>query len=244
MRILTNLIDIILPPRCVFTGDHVDAQGTISPQIWASLNFLSDPLCRCCGFPFEFKVASGEEALCAACLKEKPVFTMARSALAYDEASKDFVLGFKHGDRMEAAVPMMPWLKMAGKDFWEQADVIVPVPLHRWRLLRRRYNQAAVMASYLGKSVSKTVCLDGLIRVRATPTQGHLKAKEREKNVRRAFAVNPCRSHMLKGKNIVLIDDVLTTGSTVTECAKELLNAGGSNVYVLTLARVVKPERF
>lgn len=242
MRSFTKLIDAVLPPRCPFTGEIVDSQGTVSPAAWAGLSFITAPQCHACGFPFEFAVPAGSaENLCAACLAQKPVYDRARAALAYDDASRDFILGFKHGDQMHSVVAMLPWLKQAGADILPQADTIVPVPLHRWRLLRRRYNQAAVIGGALARETGKAFMADALVRTRATPTQGRLKANERAANVKRAFTIHPRRS--VVGKSIVLIDDVYTTGATVSECVKVLLKAGAKSVSVLTLARVVKGKR-
>jgi len=244
MTSLTKLIDAILPPRCPFTGEIVDSQGTVSPQAWGELSFITAPYCHNCGFPFEFAVPAGSgESLCAGCLQDRPEFSMARSALVYNDASRDFILGFKHGDRTESVVPMVPWLKQAGADLWVRADVIVPVPLHRWRLLRRRYNQAALIGRVMGKAVGVSFVADALVRTRATQTQGHLNAKERHKNVRRAFEIHPARATAIKDKRVILIDDVYTTGSTVRECTKTLLASGAKDVMVLTLARVVRAER-
>lgn len=244
MFYISKLIDAILPPRCAFTGNLVDSQGMIAPEAWAGLSFISAPNCHNCGLPFEFAPTAGALMQCAACLTEAPEFSMARAALAYDEASRGFILGFKHGDQTESVVTMVPWLKAAGADFWERADVIVPVPLHRWRLLRRRYNQAALMGRAMARAMEKGFVADALHRTRATPSQGHLKADARKKNVSKAFAVNEKRAGVLKGKNVVLIDDVYTTGATVRECTRVLLAGGAGEVFVLTLARVVKPERF
>lgn len=239
------LIDAILPPRCVFTGNLVDSQGMITPEAWTKLNFISTPYCHNCGSPFEFMPSGKGDALkCAACLTDQPEYSMARTALAYDDASRSFILGFKHGDRTESVVTMVPWLKAAGADFWDTADMIVPVPLHRWRLLRRRYNQAALMGQAIARAMEKSFCPDALLRTRATPSQGHLKADERRKNVKSAFALHPKRREMIRNKKIVLVDDVYTTGSTVRECARVLKTGGAKEVFVLTLARVVKPERF
>lgn len=245
MKIYQSILDTILPPRCVISGDVVDSQGTISPKSWASLSFISAPYCDACGFPFEFYTGGNQgENLCAACLKERPVFDKARAALVYDDASRDLILGFKHGDKTHAAVSMVPWLRLAGNDFWQDAKVIVPVPLSRWRLWRRRYNQAALMAQVVGKAVQKDVLVDALIRTRSTPSQGHLNASARADNVKNAFSVNPKCAGLLVGKSVVLIDDVYTTGSTAKECTKALLKAGAVRVFVLSLARVVRPERF
>lgn len=245
MNIYRSFLDVLIPPRCVLTGDLVDVQGAISPVAWAALRFISAPYCDACGFPFEFDTGIDTGAsLCAACIKEPPVFDKARAALVYDDASRDMILGFKHGDKLHTVTAMAPWLKLAGADFWDGADVIVPVPLNRWRLLRRRYNQSALMALEAGKAIGKDVAVDALIRERQTKTQGHLSANERAANVKNAFVLNPKRANQITGKSVVLIDDVYTTGATVKECTKALLKAGASRVFVLTLAKVVRPERF
>ena len=237
-----RLIDAVLPPRCPFTGEIVDRQGMVSPQAWGQLSFIAAPHCHVCGFPFEFAVPAGSsEALCGACLAERPEYSRARASLVYDDASRGFILGFKHGDQIHSVVAMLPWLKQAGADILPDADMIVPVPLHHWRLLRRRYNQAAIIGAAIAKDAGKTFVADALLRTRATPTQGHLKAKERAANVRKAFRIHPKRN--VAGKKIVLVDDVYTTGATVRECVKVLKKAGAADVRVLTLARVVKAGR-
>lgn len=242
MYSFAKLIDVVLPPRCPFTGEIVDSAGTVSPSAWAALSFIAAPYCDACGFPFEFAVPKGSgETLCAACLSDRPAFKHARAALVYNDASRDFILGFKHGDQIHSVVAMVPWLKQAGADILTDADMIVPVPLHRWRLLRRRYNQAAIIGRAIATECGKVFVPDALTRTRATPTQGHLKAKERAQNVKRAFAAHPKRE--IAGKKVLLVDDVYTTGATVNECVKVLLRAGAAEVSVLTLARVVKPGR-
>lgn len=238
-RALGAVVDAVLPPRCLVSGDVVAEQGMVAPAVWGELNFIGAPLCACCGYPFEF--ATEGEALCGACLRESPPFSAARAALAYDDASRGMILKFKHGDQMHAALTFYPWMERAGRDLLVQAEMVTPVPLHRWRLLKRRYNQAAILAQGLAKRAGKPCVNDILLRHRATPSQGHLNFKERRRNVKRAFVLNPKRADAVKGKNILLIDDVYTTGATVGECVNALLKAGAAGVNVLTLARVVKP---
>lgn len=233
-----TLIDLILPPRCIVTGEIVQEQGTISPQVWKKLQFISDPQCRKCGVPFEF--FAGDEALCAPCLDHPPPFDQARSCLIYNDASRDLILGFKHADKLHITRAFTPWMARTGKDMLQEADALIPVPLHRWRLLRRRYNQAAILAKALSVQTSVRWWPDALSRVRATPTQGHLKAKDRAENVRNAFMLTPSYTARIAGKSLVLIDDVFTTGSTVKECASVLKKAGAERVDVLTLARTVR----
>ena len=244
MSILAKAVDFIMPPRCIVTGDIVDAQGMISPAAWGALNFISDPQCHRCGFPFDFDDGQAREGnICAACMKEPPVFNKARSALVYDDASRNVILSFKHADQTLSVPSFIPWLNRAGSEVLASADYLVPVPLHRWRLLRRRFNQSGLIAQYLSRDTKIPALLDCLSRTRATVTQGHLHADQRKKNVKNAFAVHPKHIDRIKNKHLVLIDDVYTTGSTVSECAKVLLKAGAASVNILTLARVVRPSR-
>lgn len=233
------MVDFVLPPRCPGSGEIVDAQGSLSPAVWQGLRFISAPLCGACGLPFPFE--NGDPAaLCLSCVQERPVFRTARAALAYDDGSRDLILRFKHADQTHTVYSFIPWMRLAGRAMLADADVIVPVPLHPHRLLKRRYNQAALLAQALARAVEKPFLPDTLRRVKATPTQGFLKAHEREKNVRRAFAVPDRKRAGVSGRKIILVDDVLTTGATVSECAKTLLKAGAQSVDVLTIARVVR----
>lgn len=239
-RTFGRVIDAVLPPRCLVTGEIVGIQGTVAPQIWKNLNFINDPQCDCCGFPFPFAAESG--ALCAGCLGQTPVFASARAALAYDDASRQMILKFKHADQTHAVQAFLPWLRRAGAQMLEKADIIVPVPLHPFRLLQRRYNQAALLAQALAKSSGLPYIPEALRRSRATPSQGHLGYKERQKNVKNAFTVPPRQVPVLQGKTVILVDDVYTTGATAKECTKALLAADARAVHILAIARVVRPE--
>lgn len=194
---------------------------------------MAAPFCARCGAPFDLPVEEG--TLCGACLDQEPVFTAARSALIYDDFSKPLILRLKHADRLHPVPALANWMVRAGGDMWGQVDVIVPVPLHRWRLLKRRYNQAALLAQAIGKQTGKPVSVDLLRRVRSTASQGHFSRKERAANVAKAFTVK--KGAEITGKRIVLVDDVLTSGATVNECASILFKAGAASVFVLTLAR-------
>lgn len=238
MKTANILLDLLLPPRCPVSGEIVNATGLLAPHIWAGLSFIEIPYCHDCGLPFSFDM--GEGAICASCAGNPPVFGQARSALVYDDASRGLILAFKHGDRLESVPALVPFMMRAGGDLIAQADYLVPVPLYRWRLLRRRYNQASLLAYGIGKAAKKTVLPDSLFRTRSTPIQGHMTSGARAKNVKNAFAVREKDKARVAGKNILLIDDVYTTGATVSECAKALLKAGAAQVNVLTLARVAK----
>lgn len=237
-QFIQQAVNTILPPRCILTGQFVDAQGTLSPEAWSQLEFIAEPCCETCGFPFDFEVEEG--SLCASCIDFPPRFESARAALKYGEGSRQIILGFKHADKIHALPSLIPWIKRAGKSMLSCADLLIPVPLHYRRLLARRYNQSALIAYALSKETGIAVLPDGLKRIRSTPPQGHLSAKERYKNVRSAFAVTPEHAGTLKGKTVVIIDDVYTTGATVNECTKALKKAGVKAVHILTLARVAR----
>lgn len=233
--LLEHFFDLLLPPLCLNCEAPVGGNQTLCPDCWKAINFVAPPWCASCGAPFEVPVEAG--TLCGECIAYPPDFSAARSAMIYDDASKRLILGFKHNDRLHPAEALAGWLHRAGAELWDKTDAIIPVPLHRWRLFKRRYNQAALLAHELGKRAGKSVVVDGLIRVIATPAQGHMNREDRKRNVAGAFSVNPRRADVLAGKTVVLVDDVFTTGATVNECSRILRKAGVGEVYVLTLAR-------
>lgn len=235
----------ILPARCPVNGRIVSESGAISPEAWAQLTFISAPQCRCCGFPFPVAETASpptlDDFLCGDCLETPKLYQSCRSALVYDEASRSLILAFKHGDQTLLARFLAGLMVRSGADILAGgADVLVPVPLHWRRLVMRRYNQSALLARHISALSGVPVDAFSLVRTRATPSQGHKRAKERLENVGNAFEVKAGRCDRIEGKSIVLIDDVLTTGATIGECCKALLKAGARSVDVLTVARVVK----
>lgn len=232
-------LDALLPPRCLACGQIVDEPGALCAPCWDKAGFIAQPHCRRCGLPFEF-VAATPDLECASCVAELPAFDRARAAMRYGDGARSLVLRFKHADATHAAPGMARWMARAGAELLADCDVIAPVPLHRWRLLWRRYNQAALLALELGRIAERRVVADLLMRRRATPSQGHLDRARRRANVASAFAVRPRHADAVKDRRVLLVDDVMTTGATVDECAKTLKRAGASAVDVLTLARVVR----
>lgn len=238
MRLATSLLDMILPPLCSGCKNPVGAVGTLCPTCWQGLTFIATPHCACCGLPFDILSDSSamDTMLCDACLAQRPAFDRARAPLVYDEASRALILRFKHGDALHLSRLFAPLLAGAGAALLARADALVPVPLSRRRLWKRRYNQSAELARQLSQQTSIPSLLHMLRRVRATPSQGGLTQAERRKNVKGAFAVaDPAQ---IAGKTIVLIDDVMTSGATVNEAAKTLKDAGAARVDVLAIARV------
>jgi ComF family protein len=238
LRMLHKVVDVILPPRCFVTGDIVGKNGSVSPDFWKKLTFISKPFCYQCGLPFEF-TSQDNDFICGRCSQNSPAFDRSRSALVYDDESKSMILAFKHGDQCHAAISFVQWLKTAGQDMIANSDIITPVPLHRWRLWQRRYNQAALLVDGLVKDNHDIVpIVDLLIRDVNTVSQGYMKQKQRQKNVAGAFSINQKYVERIKGKTILIVDDVFTTGSTLNACAKVLKKAGAEQVYTLCLARV------
>ena len=234
-RAAGKILDFLLPPLCLSCDAPTGASHALCPECWSSIHFITAPYCACCGAPFEAPVGDG--MLCAACIASPPVFAAARAAMLYDDASRHLVVAFKH-DRIHSVRALAAWMARAGQELLAGADLLVPVPLHRWRLFKRRYNQAALLAHELAAHAQKPMLVDALLRVKPTPTQGHMKRKERQANVKGAFGVPDRARGRIKDKTVLLIDDVLTTGATVNECSQALLDAGARAVNVLTLARV------
>ena len=240
MYIMGKILNFLLPARCIVTGDIVESSEMISAEAWAQLDFLSAPFCAKCGVPFQVLDNDVNEVLvCTYCLDNPPFYEKARAALRYDDGSRGLVLAYKHGDKTHMAIPFSLWMANAGQDVLDGADIIVPVPLHWKRLIKRRYNQAALLAQCLSKKTKLPVDTTSFKRTRATRPQGHMNMKDRRKNVGSAFAVADVNRKVFEGKSIVLVDDVFTTGATVNECAKVLLEAGARSVNVLVVARTV-----
>lgn len=237
-RLAGTALNAVLPPLCLACRTEVDEPGALCAACWGKIAFLAPPLCGACGFPFDYE--PGGPALCGACTRQPPDYGRARAVMRYDEASRALILGFKHGDRTHGAPAFGRWMARAGAELLGEADLVVPVPLHWLRLFRRRYNQAALLAHQVARAAEVPAAVDLLVRRRSTPSQGHLSAAARRRNVRGAFAVRSGRVGQVRGKRIVLIDDVLTTGATAQACARTLLRAGAASVDVLVLARVVR----
>lgn len=217
-----------------------DSDTGLCGSCWRDLTFLTDSSCITCGLPFE--VTSETEQMCGACLANPPPFSRTKAAVLYDDASKDLVMKFKHGDATHLAPIFAAWLEYANTrsqyNLLSHTDLLIPVPLHWTRLMKRHFNQASLLGNALSKRTGISIAHDILNRTKATKSQGHLSRDDRLKNVSGKFSVSPKKQDIIKGKVITLIDDVYTSGATVTACAKTLKSAGAKEVYVLTLARV------
>ena len=210
----------------------------MTPRAWSRVAFLEDPVCDGCGAGFEMDGGPFAAARCAACLAQPYAFDRARAACVYDDASRGLILKFKHGDQQPFAPLFARWIARSAAPLLDQADAVVPVPLHRLRLLSRRFNQAAEIARPLARDAGLDYLPDALIRTTHTTTQGGKSARGRRLNVRKAFEVSEAGRRRIKGRRILLVDDVLTTGATAEACARALIEAGARAVDLAVIARV------
>ena len=235
-------LDLLLPPHCTACDAPVDAPGRLCPECFGRTGFVTEPYCVCCGVPFTTIAQGGPDRLCPGCRAASPAFGRARAALRYDGHAQRLILPFKHADRTEMARALAPMMARAGAALLREADLLVPVPLHRSRLLQRRYNQAALLARALARLTRVPALPDGMIRLRRTAPLGDRSAAERHAEVMDAFGVRPSRAARIQGRRVLLIDDVMTSGATANACAAALNAAGAASVDVLVAARVPDPR--
>lgn len=233
-RLAGALLDAALPPHCLGCEATVSDHGTFCADCFGRLRFITAPVCEGCGLPMPFAGIPR----CEACLAAPHRFRSARAAWVYDEASRPLLLSFKHQDRAGLAGPIARHMARAGAALLARADVLLPVPLHPSRLRARRYNQSALLAARLAGQARKPWLPDTLRRSRATPSLGELGAAQRRATVDGAFNIAPHHLDRVSGRNVLLIDDVLTSGATADACTEALLAAGALAVDVLAAARV------
>jgi ComF family protein len=233
-----TLLDFALPPRCPACGTIVSDPHRFCVDCWAGLGFLGEPCCARCGLPFAYGDADGAE--CGRCLAEPPPFDRLRAAVAYDATARKVVLKLKYSGRPGVAETLANLIARHLQPEDGEA-LLVPVPLHRWRLWRRGYNQSALLAAALTRRSGVATAPDLLRRTRHTRPLRGLGRRERAETVRGAFALAPSAADRVRGRRIILVDDVFTSGATASACARVLKNAGALRIEVLCWARVV-PE--
>jgi ComF family protein len=242
-RVAERCVDSLLPPQCPLCRTLVDGPHKLCGACFGQMNFITAPHCLRCGLAFATMGEAGPQGECLGCLRRPPRFGRARAALSYDAAAQPLILPFKHADRTELAPVLAAMMARAGAALLADADAILPVPLHRRRLIARRYNQAALLSAWLARHASRPLLPDTLIRHHATTPLGELSAAARRQEVSGAFAIRPSRRAAIEGKRLLLIDDVMTSGATVSACAAAALQAGAAAVDVLVAARVPAPQR-
>lgn len=232
--VLDRIVDFALPPRCPACGAVTQAPHRFCMDCWAALTFLGEPCCERCALPFEYE----SDGLCAGCIADPPPFDRLRAAVAYGEIARQVALKLKYSGRPGVARTLALLMQRHLGD--GQDAILVPVPLHRWRIWRRGYNQAALIATELARRSGIPAELGLLRRIKSTPSLRGRNRRERALAVRGAFAASGEAKARLAGRRAILIDDIYTSGATARACAKALKRAGAERVDILCWARVVR----
>ena len=235
--LLAPVVDLVFPPRCPLCGEGLAAQSGLCANCWSELAIPGEPSCASCQRPFAQGTTAG--SICAPCLAEPPRHNGIAAGTLYNEASRKLILAFKHGHRI-ALAPLLARI-IAARLPEEVGDgwLFVPVPLHRWRLWRRGFNQSALIARELVNLRGGAAAVDALQRRKATPVLGGLGRAARARALSGAIAAHPMRAAALRGAKVVLVDDVMTSGATTDACVSVLRRAGAEHVIIACFARVL-----
>jgi len=231
-------LTLLYPHQCIACATMVADRDALCGACWATTRFVSGLVCDACGAPLPGEDTA--EVLCDDCINMARPWDTGRTALIYADTGRKLVLALKHGDRTELARAGARWMRRAAADILSPDAVIVPIPVHWLRLLKRRYNQAALLAQTLSHACGATYLPDALIRTRQTKVQDGMSVPARFANMQDAIRPHPRRGAQLAGKKVVLIDDVMTSGATLAAATEACRAANAASVSVLTLARVVK----
>lgn len=239
---LQSLIHAIYPPQCVMCDARTSIDFALCGPCWSQTPFIDGGCCDRCGAPLTGLEPEDTNVMCDDCMVIERPWSKGRAAMVYSGKARQLVLSLKHGDRTDLARAAGPWLARAGREILHPDCLVIPIPLHRFRLLRRKYNQAALLAKYVAEAKQLECLQDGLLRPSKTaPLQGH-SLDERFAALQGAITPNPKRGYTIKGRHIVLVDDVMTSGATFAAATEACFAAGADDVCVLSLARVVKDD--
>lgn len=240
-RLWRGFLDLVTPSLCLSCGAAVGEPASLCVSCWGKLRLIEEPVCDALGTPFAYD--QGEGALSAAALADPPTWDRSRAAVLFEDGSARLVHALKYRDQPEAGLLMARLMARAGRRLIDEADVILPVPLHRFRLWQRRFNQSALLAQRISALSGTPWRPDVLVRARRTRAQVGLDQEERRRNVRNAFAISPRALAVVAGRSVLLVDDVRTTGATAEACALSLKKAGAAHVSLLTFALVQLPAK-
>ena len=239
MPLMQRALSLIYPEQCVLCPTLLDQPGALCPDCWSEMPFIQGLACHLCGAAMPGET-DGFDPVCDDCIATPRPWQAGASALRYSGAARRFVLRLKHSDRTDLARPAAGWMARAGRRFLTPDTLLLPIPLHWTRLLRRRYNQSAELVRHLENQANCPAIYDGLIRTRPTTLQDGMDREARARNLKGAITYNPKHHNQLKNRRICLVDDVMTTGATLTEAANACHAAGATHISVLALARVAK----
>ncbi|RUP18269.1 ComF family protein [Methylobacterium sp.] len=235
-----GVVSLVYPPTCAGCGSATADPGAFCPSCWSSLRLIEEPVCQRYGTPFALDLGVGP-LVSPRAIAEPPVFGRARAVALYDAVARRIVHRLKYEDRLDLAGVMARMMAASGRTLIAEAECLVPVPLHRGRLWRRRFNQSALLARAIAASAGRPCVATALVRVRATRSQVGLSRAARAENLSGAFRVTAAEQHRIRGRRVLLVDDVMTTGATGNAAARALLRGGATSVNLLTFALVGDP---
>lgn len=236
---LQTAVDLIYPPACLCCGERVEGQVGLCGPCWRETSFIGGMVCDSCGIPLH-GADPDEVAHCDTCLSHPPPWVLGRSALLYRDTGRKLVLALKHGDRQEIAKPAGRWMARAVDGKVDADTLIVPIPLHWSRLIKRRFNQSALLARAVGRELGLSYCPDLLVRTRRTQSLDGKSRLERFETLEGAIFVHPKKKTLIQGRPVLLVDDVMTSGATLSAATEACQQAGSGPIRVVTLARVTK----
>ncbi|MCE2991423.1 MAG: ComF family protein [Candidatus Jidaibacter sp.] len=231
-KIAGKLMDILYPLQCISCNQKVDSAHSFCQKCWSKVEFIGKPCCEKCSIPLPVDYLGRR---CYKCVSHPPKFDVCISVFRYDDFTKKLIHDFKFNDKTGYAKSFAHMMYNQSGQLLEQADVVIPVPMHKTRVQRRKYNHATLIARNISKLSGVKLEVDALIKLRPSVNQMGLNRLERARNLLGAFSVSD--DSLIRNKSIVLVDDVLTTGATASECAKTLKQFGAKKIIVLTAAR-------
>ena len=237
---LNKIITFLYPNKCILCSKIIENENSFCQNCWEKIKFIQKPFCDKCSTPYENDIDNN--SICINCLKNKPLYVKLRSSVVYNEYVKKIISSFKFNDKTYLKKFISICMIKSSQDILNDIDILIPVPLHKKRLLYRKYNQSLLLCNEIGKLTNKKVICDFLVKKENTIPQVKLNQEERKKNLKNKFTINKKYFSNLKkykNKNFAIIDDVITTGSTINECIKTLNKYDINNVFAITFAKTV-----